>query len=173
MTAPNPALAQLKDIQTPEAIGAWPIAIGYWLILLLAVLLIATLVYLYRNKQKQSRIKQAALTELAKLALSDNTEFAVQVNAILKRAALSYLPRQHIASVDGNQWYQFLDNSLPQAQQGQFSKLLNQRYSKHGLTAQDNQQLAELAKLWLKKSLPLNESAINSLLRVQNKEAKC
>ena len=42
-TAPNPALAQLQDIIHPEPIGAWPWAIGYWLVLALVIALITLL----------------------------------------------------------------------------------------------------------------------------------
>ena len=173
MTTPNPALAQLKDIHTPEAIGAWPLAFGYWIALVIVILLIALLIHVYRTKKKQSLVKQAALIELSQLETNANPEFAIQVNALLKRAALSYLPRDKVAAIDGEPWYQFLDTTLPTAQRGKFGKLLNQRYSKQGLSEQDKQQLKTLAKDWLNKSLPLNEKAKNGLTSNEIKEAKC
>ncbi len=173
MTAANPALAQLKDIHTPQAIGPWPPAPGYWLALIVVILFIALLVYFYRNYKKRSLVKQAALRELSRLEQTDNPEFAVQVNALLKRAALSYLPRNNIAAADGELWYQFLDRTLPEEQQGKFSRLLNRRYSRQGLSEQEKQQLSELAKAWLSKSLPLNDKAENALTANENKEAGC
>ena len=173
MTTPNPALAQLKDIHTPEAIGAWPLALGYWLALLVVILLITLLVYVYRNKKKQSLVKKEALNALSQLELNDNPEFAIQVNALLKRAALSYLPRNEVATIDGTPWYQFLDSTLPKVHQGKFNQLLNQRYSKQGLSDQEKQQLKELATVWMNKSLPLNDKARNTFANNGNKEARC
>ena len=35
---PNSVLAQLRDIQPPEAISAWPPAIGWWLLAIIVAL---------------------------------------------------------------------------------------------------------------------------------------
>ena len=156
MTAPNPALAQLKDIQTPDAIGAWPLAIGYWLLLIVILLLIIGIVHFYLKHKKQSLIKKAAISELLNLTCTDNQEFGIQVNAILKRAVLSYLQRNTVASIDGDDWFQFLDKTLPESHKGKFNKLLSQRYTQQGLSAPEQQELIVLAQLWLNQSLPLN-----------------
>ena len=169
--APNPALAQLKDIQTPEAIGAWPFAIGIWVLLFTALLLVISAIYFYKKVQKQSLIKKAAILELTKLNINDAPEFAIAVNAILKRAALSYLNRNKIASTDDEYWFLFLDQTLPVSEKGKFSKLFNKRYSKQGLTTQEKTDLLALAKLWLQKSLPLKPTSLTILSK--QREAKC
>ncbi|RYV02129.1 DUF4381 domain-containing protein [Shewanella sp. OPT22] len=176
MNAPNPALAQLKDIQTPDAIGVWPLAIGYWVALVIAILAIIGLIYFYKKNKQQSLVKKAALSELNQMELKTTQEFAVQINAILKRAALSYLKREQVAAIDGENWYQFLDSTLTESQKGQFKALLNQRYSKQDLSNEQKQQLKTLAILWIKKSLPLKTKSKSVLLLSKaslSQEAKC
>ncbi|MBM7073098.1 DUF4381 domain-containing protein [Shewanella sp. 202IG2-18] len=176
MNASNPALAQLKDIQTPDAIGVWPLAIGYWVALVIAILAIVGLIYFYKKNKQQSLVKKAALSELNQIEIQNTQEFAVQINAILKRAALSYLKREQVAAIDGENWYQFLDSTLTESKKGQFKALLNQRYSKQGLSNEQKQQLKTLAILWIKKSLPLHTKSKSVLLLSKaslSQEAKC
>lgn len=49
---PNPALADLQDIIHPDPIGAWPWAIGYWLVLAFVIALITLLVIWLRKRAR-------------------------------------------------------------------------------------------------------------------------
>lgn len=49
----NPTiLAELKDIIVPDPIGAWPWAIGYWLVLVLVIALITLLAIWLRKRAR-------------------------------------------------------------------------------------------------------------------------
>ena len=39
-------LAQLNDIQTPEPIGAWPLAWGWWVLIIASLILLFLLIQL-------------------------------------------------------------------------------------------------------------------------------
>ncbi|RUR09548.1 DUF4381 domain-containing protein [Legionella septentrionalis] len=113
---PQQELAHLRDIHIPPAIGWWPLAPGWYVILcLLAVALFALAFFLYRH-YKRGRAKRHALRILKTYRL----EYAQQGNAqitcariseLLKRVALVYFPREQVASLQGEDWINFLDKT--------------------------------------------------------------
>ena len=115
----NP-LDQLKDIHTPDAIGLWPLAIGWYLI---AAFLIAALVLvgviLWRRRQ-QNAYRRAALRECDDIereitAGSDCRAAAIRIATLLKRTALSVFPRAEVAPLSGDAWILFLESKASEA----------------------------------------------------------
>lgn len=112
---PQDPLSQLKDIHLPAAGGFWPPAPGWWLLTLLALLLIVALVWLVRRRVKNNRwLKQARaeLSELDRQARPDPAWFA-QLNTLLKRAARQRYPERHPESLSGDAWIDFLLETAP------------------------------------------------------------
>ena len=101
---PNPALASLKDIHLPAAIGDWPFAYGYWIVIALLLVAIVFIVLYCKKRYQNTAAKRAALHQLAQLE-PEALYYEITINAILKRAAMSYIPRQHIAGLEGQAWY--------------------------------------------------------------------
>ncbi|PMG51770.1 DUF4381 domain-containing protein [Shewanella sp. 10N.286.52.B9] len=173
MNAPqiNPALMQMEDIVLPQPISQLPIAPGYWLV---AIIIIAAGVITFiklRKRAKYHAPRKAALAQLQQLDINDS-QYPSQINSLLKRTALSYLPRQDFAQLDGDQWFKWLELRLPQAEQGQIGLLLAKRYQACGLNAAEKQQLFKLAKSWLTQKArfaPLN--AIKSNANSANTQA--
>ena len=99
-------LAQLNDIIAPTAASPWPPAPVYWLLLLILSASIAGAVYLFKRIKKQRLKQQQALTKLQQLQ-ADSANF-VLLNQLIKGVALSYFPRQQVASLHGEQWFDFL-----------------------------------------------------------------
>lgn len=159
--AANPALAELKDIVTPEAISHWPWAIGYWL--LLGVLLIACILLLiwFKKRARHLAPRKNAKHLLAQLDIHSAT-YVSEVNSLLKRVAMSYLPRESIAQLDGDAWSSWLDSALPAAQHGKIGPLLASRHRAEPLNPSQAQQLAELSKLWLSSNSSFNAPKLNS-----------
>lgn len=159
-TAPNPALAQLQDIIHPEPIGAWPWAIGYWLVLALVIALITLLVIWLRKRARDLAPKKAAkqlLNQLDKQA----TSYASDVNSILKRTAMSYLSREAIASLDGEAWAAWLDSYLPEHKRQRISPLLAKRHQATPLTLAEANELHQLAQAWLASKAKLSAPESN------------
>jgi hypothetical protein len=120
---PQDPLSQLAGIHLPEAVGFWPPAVGWWILL---AGLIITAVFFTRSTLKAivRRKKLAnALQELARSyrsyteqALFENSKsiagpvFLNQLNAILRRVALTLYPSANIASLSGADWLNFLDS---------------------------------------------------------------
>lgn len=154
---PNPALADLQDIILPAPIGAWPWAIGYWLVLaIVLILLIATIIRLKKRAAylAPKHAAQALLTTLD----PHSSHYPSEVNQLLKRTALSYLPREAIAKLDGDAWASWLDNHLPVQKRGRIGPLLDKRHQAKPLSADEAHELHTLAQIWFasktKLSLP-------------------
>ncbi len=154
-TAPNPALADLQDIIHPDPIGAWPWAIGYWLVLALVIALITLLVIWLRKRARDFAPKKAAkqlLNQLDRQAPS----YVSDVNSLLKRTAMSYLSREAIASLDGKAWAAWLDSYLPEHKRQRIGHLLTKRHQPTPLTLAEANELHELAKAWLASKVKLS-----------------
>lgn len=103
----NPQELPLADIHLPDEITFWPLAPGWWLLLVLSLLLIITCIILARRFKQHRVQKQLALIELKHIDLQAYTA-SQKINEVLKRAALAYLPREEVAALTGAQWKAFL-----------------------------------------------------------------
>ena len=116
-------LSLLRDIHLPEPVGFWPLAPGWWILLIM--ILIATFLFLrsYYAGWKQRRICSFAVRELDKCVSEYRAEkaadtqadvdqlklnFVNEVNAVLRRVALKHFPDALPASLSGEQWIAFL-----------------------------------------------------------------
>ncbi|MDT3309673.1 DUF4381 domain-containing protein [Shewanella vaxholmensis] len=170
-TAPNPALADLQDIIHPDPIGAWPWAIGYWLVLALVIALITLLVIRLRKRARDLAPKKAAkqlLNQLDRQAPS----YVSDVNSLLKRTAMSYISRDAIASLDGEAWATWLDSYLPAAKRQRLGPLLAKRHQPTPLTLAEANELHELAQAWLASKVKLSAPLPNLVQASGDAQAK-
>jgi cbb3-type cytochrome oxidase subunit 3 len=112
-----PQQLPLKDIHIPEAISWWPPAIGWWLLALLVILLVAGGIWLYKRLTRKTAIKTA---KNLLLAIKQNTEInnqqkLIELSMLVRRTAISNLPRADVAGLTGQDWLLFLDNSVKDA----------------------------------------------------------
>ncbi len=121
ISAKDPAsLQNLNDIVMPEAIGWWPLAPG-WYILLAAILLgLLWLSWRYWQQWQANVYRRAALSELhelvAKIEQAGLRDSSLrQLPVLLKRTALAAYPRTQVAMLSGPKWYEFINASTPQA----------------------------------------------------------
>lgn len=154
-TASNPALAQLQDIIHPDPIGAWPWAIGYWLVLALVIALITLLVIWLRKRARDLAPKKAAKQLLNQLD-RQATSYASDVNSLLKRTAMTYLSREAIASLDGEAWAAWLDSYLPEHKRQHIGPLLAKRHQATPLTLAEANELHQLTQAWLASKAKLS-----------------
>jgi len=110
----NPsAQLPLKDIHLPDPVSWWPPAIGWWIALML-VLIICYVAYRGIKKLTRPVIKKSAKVELNVLidayAEHQNKQQLLQdVSILLCRIGISYLPRNEVAGTVGRQWYEQLN----------------------------------------------------------------
>ncbi|MBB1390928.1 DUF4381 domain-containing protein [Shewanella sp. SG44-6] len=164
------ALAQLHDIALPAPISTMPIAPGYWII---AAVLIILAVWLGKRLYKQHQYhapRKIALTLLQSYNVEDDS-FAAQVNSLLKRTALTYLPREHLAKLNGQPWFDWLDTRLAPDQQHKIGQLLVKRHQASGLDQAEKVQLLQLAQAWLNNKHAFSDATLIS--NNPHQEAKC
>lgn len=110
----QPAELPLRDIHLPDAIGWWPVASGWWILLGLSVVL-AAFVWWWWRRMKQFAAKRCALREFN--ALKENRCLTVQerieqLSILLRRTSISIYPREQVAGLTGQAWLTFLDRQL-------------------------------------------------------------
>jgi len=143
-------LAQLKEIHLPEAVGLWPLAPGWWIVLLLVLAALLTTALWLRRRRRASAYRGAALAALSRLERSDASHYLQQLNLLLKQTALAAGSEQHVASLSGEPWLQFLDLSLGD---NSFSCGAGAVLASGPYTAQttfDSDALEALAQRWIK-----------------------
>ncbi len=97
-------LSQLRDIHLPTRIDWWPLAPGWWIILVLVFVALLALYGWYRHWQRQ-HWRREALAEL-KLIQQNGTHYQqiAQINVLLRRILMHCYPRQQVAALTGEQW---------------------------------------------------------------------
>ncbi|UTF60469.1 DUF4381 domain-containing protein [Gilvimarinus sp. DA14] len=148
MNASDP-MAQLKDIHTPEAIGWWPLAPLWWVIIALALILLATVIVLLMQRYRRNQYRRTALLELHKLpADEDNQTFALQLNTLLKRTAISAYGENACATLHGEKWLAFLRTSAPKLNAENARPLADAAYQAN--PSLDQAALRAYAASWIK-----------------------
>jgi len=128
---------ELRDIHLPDSSLWWPPAPGWWLSLLLIVLLAILLPRLlswYRHKplrrlslEELTRIRQAYKQGQSKKAVLD------EVAGLLRRVTISYYGRNVAAAATGTDWLRQLQRLSPQTgfSEQQLELLVRERYRPH------------------------------------------
>ena len=109
----NSALINLRDIHLPEAISWWPLAYGWYAVILLLILLLSIGGLLLWRYYYWGLAKRAALKQLAnyiKLFQQNNdlNQACANISALLRNVALAYYPRIDVAGLYGDLWLNFL-----------------------------------------------------------------
>ncbi len=150
----NQTVLDLKDIHEPEAIGWWPPAIGWWILAVTVPLLIVFSVWFYKRLTRKTALKTAnkLLAQIKQDATRDNLQKLCELSMLVRRVAISVLPRGKAAGLTGRQWLAFLDTSvkgLPFSE-GVGQLLADAPYRSTPPTEQEISQLIELCERWLK-----------------------
>ena len=109
-------LAQLKDIHLPSPIGWWPLAPGWYMMIALVLLIAIILAHHLYKKHRNALAKKQALILLNQYQneyeLKHNIPLtSAHVSELLRRVALVYYPRDQVASLHGEEWIQFLNET--------------------------------------------------------------
>ena len=103
---PEMMLGQLAPLREPAAIGWWPLAHGWWILLVTILLALIGMFLWLQKRRRRNRYRRLALAELtlmrARQAGGD------EINWLLKAAALRAFPSEHVANLHGAAWHSFL-----------------------------------------------------------------
>lgn len=152
-------LPQLKDIHLPADPSIWPLALGWWLLL---VLLLGIALWLFFAIRKYTHIKKHKrmlfdeLTQLEKkLKLSPDKNLLAETNILLRRLALACYPDANVASLTGSGWLQFLDESgnTKDFSRGAGRILIDAPYRSGELENYNGDEFIPLIRSWITKTI--------------------
>ena len=112
---PNPqALDSLRDIHMPSPISWWPLAPGWYFLLIFGITAVVFSLRFVSKVYKYALPKKEALKLLADYqhqylskSVASNLIIA-KISELLKRTALAYYPRKEVAQLSGQAWLAFL-----------------------------------------------------------------
>ncbi len=148
-------LAQLKDIHLPDAIGWWPLAPGWYVLLLMILIIAAVLAYILRKRHRDALAKNQALELLKSYTIQyekdRNAQLAsARISELLRRVALVYYPRSAVASLHSEAWIEFLNKTSKGVDFNSVKSMLLDSPFKTKETV-DLQPLITRAQLWIKQ----------------------
>ncbi|MBX2847951.1 MAG: DUF4381 domain-containing protein [Acidiferrobacterales bacterium] len=106
---------QLRGLDLPEPVSWWPLAIGWWVVIVLGLCLIAFLVFKLIKWQRKNRYRKFAQTEISKVykdwqQTQNSLQYLHSSNAILKRVTRKFETGADSSSLgkSGNAWAETL-----------------------------------------------------------------
>ncbi len=108
----------LRDLHLPEQIGWWPLAPGWWVVLLMIAAAIGYGIWCAYKRRKHNGPRRFALHELARyeaeyLEHRNPVMLGKQLSELLRRGMLAYAPRENVAGLTGEAWLAWLDHDMP------------------------------------------------------------
>ena len=108
-------LAALRDIALPAAPPWWPPAVGWWLVLAMALLAVGGgVVWVYRWIRR-GRARRAAIASLQRLDVhvdaARTPACLQQMSRVIRRLAIAEFGRRRVAGLSGEGWLHFLEHS--------------------------------------------------------------
>lgn len=113
---------QLRDVHLPAEVSWWPLAYGWWILIVLSALGVTALIYYFFRNRKQNAYRHSAIREL-NIAYTlcqqknDVAAYLQSANAILKRSVLHFSKQHDAASQSGQAWL----NTLARSTSGELS----------------------------------------------------
>lgn len=160
--APDP-LQELRDVHLPDPISWWPPAFGWWMILVVLVMVVGLVFWAraYRQRTRPRRVALAQLKEVKQqyIAYADDRQAITQLSNLLRQYALAVFPRSEVAGLSGPSWLNFLDTTghTNQFSEGPGQSLRSGPYQADGSTSA--MDLLPLVERWIQQ---VHVSARNS-----------
>ena len=114
----NPDIASIpiRDIHLPESVSWWPLAPGWWITLGLLGLA-AAVVYLLKVVKDRQQLGKQSMTEFSRLVSRyqkerDANALLSDLSQLLRRISITQYEDRHIASLTGDKWLEFLDETM-------------------------------------------------------------
>ena len=104
----------LRDLHLPETVGWWPLAPGWWALIVVVAAGLGWLLLKYRQQRRLSAARRYALKQLKRYADSYRKHrnavlLGAQLSELTRRTMLAYAPRAKVAGLTGEDWLAFLD----------------------------------------------------------------
>ena len=108
----------LRDLHLPDAIGWWPLAPGWWVMLAIVAAVLGYVAWrLYKrwlfNAPRRYALRELARFEAEYLEHRNPVTLGKQLSELLRRGMLAYAPREQVAGLTGDAWLAWLDEGMP------------------------------------------------------------
>ena len=145
------SLDNLHDIVMPEAVSWWPLAPGWYVLLVIVVGLAINFAIRAMRRYRRNAYRREALAMLLN-ASADPSSLSSEVAVLLKRTALSAFPREQVASLTGEGWLAFLDRTgaTKDFSQGAGRVLGGGQYGVDALSEFESAALLSAAVSWIR-----------------------
>jgi hypothetical protein len=162
----DPEQIPLRDLHLPEAVGWWPLAPGWWLLIALLVFGLLLLCRKSWKRWRHDRARRIALKQLARLqqayyAQPDSVTLGARLSELLRRTMLAYSPRKEVAGLTGREWLEWLDRGLDEKvfSEGPGRALQELPYRRADTATRDVDVEALIRAVRLRLNSPLPESS--------------
>jgi len=151
-------LAQLNDISMGNAIGLWPLAWGWWLIIAVALLLVTSIFLLWQKHKAFNAVRREALQEIKALQTGEINVSCqtTAINQVLKRCAIHYFDEVTVNKLYGPEWTMWLSQQLTDKHKAKFEKdmatFTNTLYSPPTDDSPNINAAVHAALLWISKA---------------------
>ena len=107
----------LRDLHLPDPVGWWPLAAGWWVVLVLLAAGLAWLAWRWYRAWQFEAPRRHALRELARLEAEylehrNPVQLGKALSELLRRGMLAYAPRADMAGLTGEAWLAWLDKGM-------------------------------------------------------------
>ena len=165
-------LPELRDIHLPGEPSMWPLAIGWWitLVLLIVIFILVFLAFLKIQQHKKFKkysdeVLQQFSTLEADLKENPSNQTIAKINTHLRQVAINTYQRESIAGLTGVDWLRFLDESgnTSHFTQGDGKILIEAPYQSESQTQSmldlSNQNaFLSLIESWIKKQIKIKKN---------------
>ncbi len=162
----DPTEIPIRDLHLPEAIGWWPLAPGWWIVI--GLILLGTFVLIRRWYRFYSRgaARRHALRRLEAyskdyLEHGNGVVFGTQLSELVRRTMLAYAPRGEVAGLTGEKWLAWLDHDLDRSHfaEGDGRLLIEWPYRDPGSKFDKSDAAALVDAVRLRLSTPVQEAS--------------
>lgn len=113
---PEELLSQLKEIHEPAAIGVWPLAPGWWILIVCTTFIAIVTILLWRRHIQKNGWKKEAVNTIAAIKKQASEQSHHQslflINQLIKRVAIYKCNDTSIKALTGESWGQYLVDFL-------------------------------------------------------------
>ncbi len=107
----------LRELHLPEIVSWWPLAPGWWFLIVCAVALVAIVLRMLWRRWRVNAARRLALARLSTIHADfehgkDAVALGKALSELLRRAMLAYAPRSEVAGLAGQAWLEWLDRGL-------------------------------------------------------------
>lgn len=157
------ALENLADVSLGQTPSIWPLAWGWWFVIVVAILALAGISWFVAAYIRKHKFQRKALSAVNNIS-NNQPQALVNLHAVLRRAVMHYFSSQEINSLQGGSWQQFLQDQAKYTKKiddkslAQLAQLESSLYTKvPSINVGDAKQAVAL---WIKHCLPPAASAI-------------